>query len=121
MLTNTSNRGCVLRGYPDLIDIRGGTPGQRAGAIAVNVNHGGFYEYVDPGPVTIRVDPGTSISFAMGTGTGYEGPLVNLASARLQLPGGTLAIPVDLDVSGPAGHPVSVSVTAFASGTNGGN
>ena len=109
-LTNESSSVCSMRGYPVV------TFADRSGkAVAVEITQGSTYEVADPGEAVSDLQPGASVWFALGTGTAYGGPMVDLTTARVSVGGSETAVKVDL--VGDAARsidPVPLSVTAFS-------
>lgn len=128
-LTNTSAGPCALNGYPTITTAAGtsdtapgGSPGP-VRAVPITVHDGGIYEVPDPGPSQVTLASGGTAWFAIGTLTALDPPIVRLTQVSLSLPGpGTplsgVTIPVTLDATARTGHPIGITVTAFAAGTS---
>lgn len=123
-LTNTSASACELTGYPGLTAAghASSTPSV-TNTLHISVTDGPTYERSDPGPQRVELPPNASASFALGTGTAYDGGAHMYSITRLQVtvPGDRTSIPVALKIaaSGPAGQPIPVAVTAFVAGRSG--
>ncbi len=123
-LTNTSTSACELSGYPQLTaaGYAQATP-SATNMLHITVTDGPTYERSDPGPKRVELPPNASASFALGTGTAYDGGAHMYSITRLEitLPGDRTSIPVTLNIaaSGPAGQPIPVTVTAFVAGQSG--
>lgn len=127
-LTNTGTARCALSGYPTITAAAGTTntpPGGSPGPVRdvpITVHDGGIYEVPDPGPSQVTLTPGSTAWFAIGTVTALDPPLVNLTQVSLSLPGpgtplGGVTIPVTLYATARTGHPIGITVTAYAPGT----
>lgn len=109
-LKNASTSACSMSGYPVV------TFADAAGKpIGVAITHGSTYEVADPGEAVADLKPGGSAWFAIGTGTAYGGPMVDLTTARVSLGGSETAVKVDLvGDAAKSADPLPVSVTAFS-------
>jgi hypothetical protein len=121
VVTNQSDRACTLRGYPQLSHVRAHRAGGPDGPLSVTVRDGSNYEYADPGPSSVRLDPGGQVSFALGTATAGGGPLYTVTSLRIAIGGGEVTVPVSLAIAAVPGHGFMISTTAYAPGTNAGS
>ena len=124
-LTNSSDHQCTLHGYPTIVGVSDtpADPSASLGSQPLAVVDGGLYEVPDPGPTEFTLPPGGHAWFALGTGTGYAGPLVTItevhvATAITPANGpAAVAVPVSLAATMPPGQPLTITVTAFAAGT----
>lgn len=120
-VANTSDRACVLDGYPRIrmwarpVAGRTGAGGTR---MVLHVGHG-LMERADDGPQPITIDPHRAAYFSVGTVTAYQGGLHMVTVTRLsvRLPDtraweslrGNL-----LPATRPAGRAYPVGMTALA-------
>jgi hypothetical protein len=123
-LTNTSGSPCQLTGYPRIsaTGYAQSTP-TVTGTLPIRVSDGSIYERTDPGPRRIELAPRGSASFALGTGTAYDGGAHVYTITRLQVvvPGDQTGVPLTTSIgaSAPAGRPIPITVTAFVAGPAG--
>jgi hypothetical protein len=88
--------------------------------LAIRVDHGSIYERRDPGPHQVRLTPGATASFDLGTATAYDGPLLSVTRVLIRPPGQAAGIPVHVGMyaNGPRGRPIPVGVTALRAGVS---
>jgi hypothetical protein len=116
-LRNSSATACALRGYPE-VSAFGHRPGAPVSRLAIHARHESIYERRDPGPHRVRLGPGATASFNIGTATAYDGSLVTVTRLLIRPPGQAAGIPVHVGMyaNGPRGRPIPVGVTALRRG-----
>jgi hypothetical protein len=117
-LTNHGDRTCRVSGYPG-IQAFGHHLDAARHRLDIRVKDGAIYERPDPGAKLVRLQPGQTASFNIGTGMAYQGGAHPFTITRivLTLKGLTEAIALHAEVgaTAPAGKPIPVGVTAIAS------
>lgn len=113
-LRNTGDEACRVAGYPRLTASGVAADGRR-GRLAVRVVHGPIYERADPGVHVVRLEPGESAVFHVGTATAYDVGGASIARLSVGVAGrpGAWVVPVHLDASHEQGRRIPVGVTAL--------
>ncbi len=113
-LRNDGNAACRVSGYPRVGVAGVGTSG-RTGVLAVREERGPIYERTDPGLHVVRLLPGESAVFHVGTATAYDVGGQTITRLRVRLPGRlqALTVPVHLDASRPVMRRIPLGVTAL--------
>jgi hypothetical protein len=121
-VTNHGPR-CSIDGYPGIVGATGtAQQAQAAASLPIEVVDGPDYEHPDPGPHRLLLSPGATASFALGTGTAYDGPVYEILSFSVTLPGSSfsaLHVPVETNADSMIGTPIRLEVTAFVRGSHG--
>jgi hypothetical protein len=120
-VTNYGPR-CSIDGYPGIVGATGRSQQGQAASLSIEVVDGPDYEHPDPGPHRLVLSPGATASFALGTGTAYDGPLYEILSLSIILPGSSssaLHVPVETNADSMIGTPIRLEVTAFVRGSHG--